>query len=379
LQTKIDDDEPSVTNRTESCVIDRVAVTAATIPTTSPESDGTLAWSQTTVVIVEIACDGFTGIGYTYADISTAVLVESLLKKELEGRDAMDIPARWLDMLKAVRNLGRPGIASMAISAVDIALWDLKSKLLSLPAAKLLGAARTSIAVYGSGGFTSYSDDELQHQLAAWAASGIRMVKMKVGRDPQRDTGRVQRARESIGNETELFVDANGAYERKQALALAYKFRELGVTWFEEPVSSDDLQGLRLLRDRGPAGMCIAAGEYGYDAGYFRRMLDAGAVDVLQADATRCGGVTGFLQADAVCAAHNIFLSAHTAPSIHLHVCCAAIRAIHLEYFHDHSRIESLIFDGALKPVHGSLAPDLSRLGLGLEIRRDELARYRVN
>ncbi|MGH9529427.1 MAG: enolase C-terminal domain-like protein [Terriglobales bacterium] len=359
--------------------IDQIKVTAATIPTSSPESDGTLAWNHTTVVLVEIACDGVTGLGYTYADVSTATLIESLLKGVLEGRDAMDISALWMEMVLTIRNLGRPGIASMAISAVDVALWDLKSKLLRLPLVKLLGAVRPSIAVYGSGGFTSYSDDQLQRQLSQWVESGMRMVKMKVGREPKRDVQRVTCARKAIGDEAELFVDANGAYERKQALALAFKFQESGVTWFEEPVSSDDLEGLRLLRDRAPVGISIAAGEYGYDAYYFRRMLDSGSVDVLQADATRCGGITGFLQADSLCAAHNVPLSAHTAPAIHMHVCCAAARSIHLEYFHDHSRIEKMIFEGAVSPLNGNLAPDLSRWGLGLEVRRDELSRYRVN
>ena len=116
-------------------------------------------------------------------------------------------------------------------------------------------------------------------------------------------------------------------------------------------MSSDDLDGLRLLRDRAPAGMEIAAGEYGYDPFYFRRMLEAGAVDVLQADATRCGGITGFLKAAAIADASHMPLSAHTAPALHLHVCCAAPRLRHLEWFHDHVRIEQVLFDGAPTPA----------------------------
>src|SRR3954453_9724045 len=127
--------------------------------------------------------------------------------------------------------------------------------------------------------------------------------------------------RRAIGD-CQLFVDANGAYTRKQALAEAAAFGEHGVSWFEEPVSSDDLDGLRLLRDRGPAGMAIAAGEYGHDAAYFRRTLEACAVDVLQADATRCGGITGFMQAVALCEAYGVPLSSHCAPSLHLPLMC---------------------------------------------------------
>jgi L-alanine-DL-glutamate epimerase-like enolase superfamily enzyme len=140
-------------------------------------------------------------------------------------------------------------------------------------------------------------------------------------------------------------------------------------------VSSDDLKGLRVIRDRAPASVEIAAGEYGYDIDYFRRMLEAGAVDVLQADATRCGGITGFLDAAALCSAHHLPLSAHTAPLLHTHVCCAApVR--HLEYFHDHVRIEQLFFDGVPEPVNGELQPDLSRPGMGVELKKKDAERF---
>lgn len=359
-----------------SLQIEAINVTPCTIPTDFPESDGTFEWNKTTIVIVEAKCGGVAGIGYTYADVSTARLIETLLREVVSGRDPMDAGGSWEAMVRSVRNLGRPGIASMAISAVDIAVWDLKAKLLGVPLAKLLGVAREAIPVYGSGGFTSYSIDQLQTQLAGWVRSGIGMVKMKIGRNAENDPERVHAAREAIGGEAELFVDANGAYSRKQALALAKEFKEYNVTWFEEPVTSDDLEGLRLLRDRAPEGMNIAAGEYGYDANYFRRMLEAGAVDVLQADATRCGGITGFLQVGALCAAQSVPLSAHTAPAIHMHVCCAVPSAVHLEYFHDHVRIENMLFDGVRQPIDGDLKPDLTRPGLGIEIRRAEVSRH---
>jgi L-alanine-DL-glutamate epimerase-like enolase superfamily enzyme len=199
---------------------------------------------------------------------------------------------------------------------------------------------------------------------------------MKVGREPERDPHRVKVAREAIGEDVELFVDANGAYGRKQALAMADTFSKFGVTWFEEPVSSDDLEGLHLIRDQGPPGMAIAAGEYGYDLPYFRNMLLAQAVDVLQADATRCAGITGFLQVGALCEAFCMPLSAHTGPTIHAHPCCALGRVRDIEYFHDHVRIESMFFDGAQQAVDGRLHPDLSRPGLGIELKRADAARY---
>jgi L-alanine-DL-glutamate epimerase-like enolase superfamily enzyme len=357
-------------------VIKRIDVTPFVVPTASPESDGTFEWDKTTLVLVEAEAGGVRSLGYTYADTSTALLIKDLLADVVCGRAAMDVPGAWDAMVRAVRNLGRPGIASMAIAAVDTTLWDLKARLLGVPVVTLLGAVRHEIAVYGSGGFTSYSVEELQRQLAGWVADGISRVKMKVGRDASQDLHRVRAAREAIGSAAELFVDANGAYTRKQALAQARRFAESDVTWFEEPVSSDDLEGLRLLRDRGPVGMAITAGEYGYDLPYFRRMLDAGAVDILQPDATRCGGITGFVRVAALCEAVGVPLSAHTAPSLHAHVCCALAPAVHVEYFFDHARIEEMLFEGALTPQGGALQPDTSRLGFGLELKRTEAARY---
>lgn len=358
--------------------IEAVEIRAATIPTDAPESDGTLAWDSTTIVLVRVRAGGRCGIGWSYADTATARLARDRLAPLLLGRDALAVPAAYDVMVHAVRNVGRSGIAAMAISAIDAALWELAAQLVGLPLFRLLGAARESIPAYGSGGFTSYSIGALQRQLGGWAEDGLRFVKMKVGRNPAADADRVAAAREAIGPEVELFVDANGGYSRKQALALAERFAASGVTWFEEPVSSDDLEGLRLVRDRAPAGMDIAAGEYGYEPFGFRRMLEAGAVDVLQADATRCGGPTGFLRVAALCDAYGLPLSAHCGPQLHAHLCCVAPRARHVEYFHDHARIERMLFDGAVQPRSGLLIPDATQPGLGVELRTDEFERYEV-
>ncbi len=356
--------------------VERLDVSAFRIPTDRPESDGTLRWDSTTIVLVEAQAGGMRSLGYSYADAATAHLIEHKLKDVVLGCDAQSPNAAFVAMVHAIRNLGRPGIASMAISAVDTSLWDLKAKLLGLPLVALFGQVREAMPIYGSGGFTSYSIAELQAQLGGWVEQGIARVKMKVGRDPAADPERVGEARVAIGAAAQLFVDANGGYARKQALALSERFVESGVCWFEEPVSSDDLKGLRLLRDAGPAGMDIAAGEYGYDPTYFRRMLGGQAVDVLQADATRCGGYTGFFQAAALCEAHHVPLSAHCAPALHLPAGCAARPFRHAEYFHDHVRIEQLLFDGVATPEAGLLKPDLSRPGNGLEFKRHDAAHF---
>jgi L-alanine-DL-glutamate epimerase-like enolase superfamily enzyme len=355
--------------------VQKLRVSAYTVPTDFPEADGTLEWDRTTLVLVEAEAGGRRGLGYTYADSATAIVVRDTLSQVISGLDALSPPAAYSAMWRRIRNLGRPGICSMAISAVDCALWDLKARILNLPLVTLLGQLRESAPVYGSGGFTSYSDRQLSRQLSGWVKQGIRSVKMKIGRDAGRDLERVRIAREAIGRRSELFVDANGAYSRKQALQLAEAFAAFDVRWFEEPVTSDDLEGLRLLRDRAPAAMDVAAGEYGYDIFYFQRMLAAGAVDVLQADITRCGGVTGLLQVATLCQAHNVPFSAHTAPALHTHVVCAAPMFRNLEYFHDHVRIERLLFDGLPQLVNGELRPDLSRPGLGLQLKRAEAER----
>jgi L-alanine-DL-glutamate epimerase-like enolase superfamily enzyme len=295
--------------------------------------------------------------------------VSSKLASVVVGSDALAPPAAWAAMQREVRNLGRQGLFAMAISAVDIALWDLRAKLLEHSLADSLGRFRAATPAYGSGGFTSYTDAELREQLGGWAAEGFSRVKLKVGSDPAADPGRVRAAREAVGPDVELMVDGNGAWRPDRAIAMAAAFAEHDVRWFEEPVSSDDLDGLRRVRDRAPAGMAVAAGEYVTDTYGFRRLLDAGAVDVLQGDGTRCGGITGLLRADALCQAHGLAFSAHCSPALHTPVCTAMQTAIHLEYFHDHARIERMLFEGAPAPRDGVLYPDLSAPGHGLELR----------
>ena len=206
--------------------------------------------------MVEASCAGHVGLGFSYTAAAAGQLVADVLRDVVVGRDAMDVRGTWMAMVHAVRNIGRPGLAAHAIAAADAALWDLKARVLTLSLVDLIGAARDTIPAYGSGGFTSYSNEQLHDQLAAWVDEGLRMVKMKVGRHDAADTGRVVVARKAIGPDTKLFVDANGAYSRKEAFAFAERCvdADVDVVWFEEPVTSDDLDGLRWLRDRCPAG-----------------------------------------------------------------------------------------------------------------------------
>jgi L-alanine-DL-glutamate epimerase-like enolase superfamily enzyme len=358
-----------------AAAVEEVDVAAFTIPTDAPEQDGTFDWGSTTIVVCRVNAAGETGLGYTYGDTAVATLIDGTLSGVLRGRDAMEVGAAWEAMSRALRNIGRPGVGMMAVAAVDVALWDLKARLTGLPLATLLDTVHDAVPVYGSGGFTSYSLERLSAQLGGWVEQGIPRVKMKVGRNPGADSARLDAVREAIGPDTELYVDANGALARKEAVGWAWRFAEQwGVTWFEEPVSSDDVEGLGLVRDLGPPGLDIAAGEYGYLLPDFARL--AGAVDCLQADVTRCGGITGFRRAAAVAAEHGLDVSGHCAPAVSAHALAAIPNLRHLEYFHDHVRVESMLFDGVLEPVDGALRPDTSRPGLGLELKRADAERW---
>jgi L-alanine-DL-glutamate epimerase-like enolase superfamily enzyme len=359
--------------------ISALRAAAFRIPTETPETDGTLSWESTSLVLVQLEAGDEVGLGYTYADGALVPLLLGLLAEVLKGRDSFDICGCWNAMQRAVRNLGRSGLAACAISAADAALWDLKARHLGVALASLLGPARAAVPIYGSGGFTNYTDDKLRSQLSEWVhRDGCRAVKMKIGSDPQRDPHRVMTARSAI-DDRELFVDANGALSVKQAVHLAEILASAGVGWFEEPVSSDDPEGLREVRDRAPACVDIAAGEYIYTLDDARRLLEPRAVDVLQADVTRCGGITGFLRIGTLCETHHLELSGHCAPALHRHVACALPRLRHLEWFHDHVRIEQLLFDGAPEAANGTIRPDLGRPGHGLEFRSQDAERFKIS
>ena len=353
--------------------VERLETSSFTIPTDETESDGTLEWTSTTIVVVEAVGGGRRGLGWTYAPDATATVIDSMLAPRVEGRGLDDLAGLWLELGAAIRNAGRPGVAYCALSAVDLALWDLRARLLDVPLASLLPAVRDRVPVYGSGGFCSYSDRRLAEQLGGWIAEGIPRVKMKLGREPEHDPHRLDVARDAVGDGAELFVDANGAFGAKEAIRWARRYvEEWDVSWFEEPVPSEDPDGLRRVHDH--SSLDVAAGEYGYVLADFRALVDC--VDCLQADVTRCGGITGLLRVNGLASAHGLDLSGHCAPQLSAHALCGVDRLRHLEYFHDHVRIESMLFDGVLAPVDGALVPDRSRPGNGLELKRADAQRW---
>jgi L-alanine-DL-glutamate epimerase-like enolase superfamily enzyme len=362
--------------------VDRVTAATYRIPTDAPEADGTVTWTSTTMIVVRVHAGGLIGTGWTYGAAACRSLIEDNLSPLVTGRDALDVPAAYDAMCRGARNIGRLGVAACAISAVDVALWDLKARLLDLRLARLLGRVHDVVPIYGSGGFTSYDEDQLRRQFGHWVhEQRIPRVKMKIaeswGERVDRDLARIALARTVIGPDTELYVDANGGYTRKQAIRVAHEAADCDVRWLEEPVSSDDLAGLHEVRNN--VAPDVAAGEYGYHLPYFARMVQAGAVDCLQADLSRCGGITEWQRVAAVAAANNLQISGHCAPSLHLDAAAATPNLRHLEWFHDHVRIEAMLFDGAATPEPGgSLRPDLSRPGHGMTFRDDVASPYLI-
>jgi L-alanine-DL-glutamate epimerase-like enolase superfamily enzyme len=342
------------------------------VPTDGPEADGTLAWDATTVVVVHVHAAEASGLGWTYAPAASGHLISEMLVPVVVGRSALDVSAVNTAMARAVRNAGRDGVAATAISAIDVALWDLKSRLLGVRLGTLLGAARSSVPVYASGGFTTWDADRLTGWLEENLACG--RAKIKIGESwgsrEDRDLSRIALARKVLGDR-ELYVDANGAYSAAQAIRLAASFPD--VRWFEEPVSSDDLNGLRRVRDAVAAD--VTAGEYGYHLQYFARL--AGSVDCLQADVSRCGGITEWRRVAALASGLGLDLSGHCAPALHVDAALATPGLRHLEYFHDHVRIEQMFFDG-ITPLgpDGSLHPDLTAPGHGLTFKRADAGPY---
>jgi L-alanine-DL-glutamate epimerase-like enolase superfamily enzyme len=352
-------------------VIDNVDTAVYRFPTPEPEADGTLTWDATTAVAVTVSCDGLTGLGWTYSSPVAASVIETHFAALVCGRGAHDITATAAAMQNAARNYGASGLVGQAISAVDMALWDLKAKLLDVPLTTLLGACRSEVPIYGSGGFVSSSDGQLAEDVAAWRAAGCRAMKIKIGKDwgtaPQWDVDRVALFGELASDGTELMVDANGAYRTAEAVRIGDELERFAIRWFEEPVSSDDTEGLRVLRS---ALHCdVAAGEYigtTYDA---ERL--APVIDCLQADVTRCGGYTGFLRVAAIASAHNLEISTHCAPALHAPVAAAVPNLRHVEWFSDHVRLEPLLVQGVPAVGDGAMVVPSNRPGHGMALADD--------
>ena len=243
-----------------------------------------------------------------------------------------------------------------------------------MPLTSLLPAAHDRVPVYGSGGFCSYSLDRLREQLGGWVEQGIPRVKMKLGREPRRDPARLDAARDAIG-------DAPSCTSTRTApSAPRRRCAGRGATSSEWDVTL--VRGARVVGGlRTGCASCAStrrstSPRVSTPTSPRTSATSIGCVDCLQADVTRCGGITGLLRVNGLASAHGLDVSAHCAPQLSAHAFCGVDRLRHLEYFHDHVRVEAMLFDGVLEPVDGVLVPDRSRPGHGLELKRADAQRW---
>lgn len=345
---------------------DAVLVEDGTTPPLSPGAKGRRQ------LAVEVVTDGGErGLAVGYAPPGARAVVHEVLGPALGGRDPGIVGELWAEMMWAVRDFGRGGVALQAVSAVDLALWDLKARTEDLPLFRLLGAVREEVSAYASGGFTSTPIGDLVSEVRGFVADGFGAVKMKVGtafgtREAE-DLARVAAVRDAIGAGVELYVDANGAYGVEQAIHMAERFAAHDVRLFEEPLPPTDVSGLAAIRRETP--IPIAAGEHEYEASGLRRLVEAGAVDVLQPDLLRVGGISGWLQAAAVAAEHDIPILSHAAQLASLHAGCATSGSLATEYLAIQADMDRRWYAEVPEPSAGRWAPFADRPGLGLELR----------
>ncbi|NQW16038.1 MAG: mandelate racemase/muconate lactonizing enzyme family protein [Chloroflexi bacterium] len=340
----------------------------STIPTPPAGAKGSSS------LFVHIKTDaGFEGLGTAAGLKATRSVIQDNLKDLLVGQDPFNIEKIWNDMFWRVRGYGRKGIAFQAVSAIDIALWDLKAKALGLPLYRLLGPFTDTVPVYGSGGWTNYSEDELVEEQMSYVNRGIPRVKMKVGKDfghsEREDLQRLDAVRTAVGDDVEIFVDANNGYYAKQAIRMAVEFEDYGVGWFEEPVLADDIAGLAAVASS--TTIPVATGEHEYTKFGFKDLITAGGVDIVQPDIGRVGGVTEWMKVAHMAHAFNLPVAPHAFQLIHLHTACATPNLKVVEYLGSVESNDELWYTEFPKPVNGMWSPYPDRPGLGLELDPD--------
>tara|TARA_B100000949_G_scaffold15701_1_gene12208 strand:- start:643 stop:1749 length:1107 start_codon:yes stop_codon:yes gene_type:complete len=347
----------------------------ATIPTPKEGSGGR---GQ---IFVHIKTDeDIEGLGMTYASPGVIDVIENSLKSELVGKDPLDIEQLWNDMYWKVRGYGRKGIAFCAISAIDIGLWDLKGKYVNLPLYKLLGAYTDSVPVYGSGGWTNFSEKELLEEMTRYVSDGIPRVKMKVGKDfgssEREDIERVAAVRKIVGDDVSIYIDANNGYYRKQAIYMAKEFEQFQVGWFEEPLIPDDIDGMAEISKA--TSIPIATGEHEYTKYGFRDLISRGGADIVQPDIGRVGGVTEWMKVAHLAHSFNLPVAPHALQLAHLHVACATPNLKVVEYMNVSLEGDKLWYVDFPKQKNGYWSPFHDKPGLGLELDHYSVVKYQI-
>jgi L-alanine-DL-glutamate epimerase-like enolase superfamily enzyme len=322
--------------------------------------------------------EGLAPAGGTVAP--TRAVIEGALKEALINEDPFDIEYLWNRMFWLVRGYGRKGIAFCAISAVDIALWDLKAKALNLPLYKLLGPYTDTVPIYGSGGWTNFSEKELIEEQLSYVERGIPRIKMKVGKDfgtaEEEDIRRLAAVRKAVGDEVEIYVDANNGYYAKQAIRMARRFEEYNVKWFEEPVLADDIEGLASISRS--INIPVATGEHEYTKFGFTDLISRGGADIVQPDVGRVGGVTEWMKVAHIAHGFNLPVAPHAVQVVHLHLTCAIPNLKVVEYLGIVEQRDNFVYNDFPEPKNGMWSPYPDRPGLGLDLNQDVVKKYKI-
>lgn len=355
---------------------DFLAFQDATVFTPKPGAKG-----QTFLFINIKTDEGIEGFAPTNPEAYSAVrsVIEGL-KGSLIGEDPMNIERIWFRMFWLVRGFGRKGVALSAISAIDTALWDLKAKALNLPLYKLLGSFTDAVPVYGSGGWTNLSEKELVKEQVGWVERGFKGIKIKVGKDfgsaEKEDVRRLAAVRKAVGDDIAIYIDANNGYYAKQAIALAPRFEEYNVGFFEEPVIADDIEGLAAVSRE--TKIPVATGEHEYTKYGFKELLVRGAADILQPDVGRVGGVSEWMKVAHMAHGFNLPVANHSLHLISLHLACATPNFFIFEYLGMMEEADKFFYTEIPMPKDGMLSPFPDKPGLGLELKPDVIAKYQV-
>ncbi|MDI9929305.1 mandelate racemase/muconate lactonizing enzyme family protein [Rhodococcus sp. IEGM 1354] len=320
-----------------------VTLSSIVLPLKNPISDAKVltgrqkAMTEVVFLFAEIRTEqGHEGIGFGYSKRAggpAQFTHAQEIAPVLIGEDPNDIGKIWTKLVWAGASVGRSGVATQAIAAFDIALWDLKAKRAGLPLAKLIGSSRDSVQTYNtSGGFLHTPIEEVMENAAISLASGIGGIKLKVGQpDWRTDIARVTAVREFLGDDVPLMVDANQQWDRPTANRMCRILEQFDLVWIEEPLDAYDAEGHAMLARNFDTS--IATGEMLASVGEHVRLIEAGAVDILQPDAPRIGGITQFLKLATLAEHHNLQLAPHFAMEIHLHLAAVYPLQTWVEHF----------------------------------------------
>jgi L-rhamnonate dehydratase len=322
---------------------------------------------------------GISGFGIGSGS-GTRAVIHDMLKPLLVGQNPLHHERLWDDMFWRVRGFGRKGVAFTAISAIDIALWDLKAKHFGVPLYQLLGPYTESVPIYGSGGWTSFSEKELVSEQLSYVERGIPRVKMKVAKDfghcEAEDLQRLKAVRKTVGDDVEIYVDANNGFYAKQAIGFARKMADHNVGWFEEPVLADDIAGLAAIAKA--IDIPVATGEHEYTKYGFKELIAQGGADIVQPDVGRVGGVTEWMKVAHLAHAFNLPVAPHAVQLVHLHLACCTPNLKVVEYLGVAEETDKLFYTEVPEPKDGMWSPFPDRPGLGLELDPKAVERYAV-